>query len=85
MSSVAAASRYPRTLIGLHWLTLLLLAAVYACIELRGNVPRGSAIRDGLKEWHYALGLVVFVLLWLRVTLRLRGPLLRRMLPERGR
>ena len=68
-------SRYPRALIGLHWLTLLLLAAAYACIELRGNFPRGSAIRDGLKDWHYALGLSVFVLLWLRMALRLRGPL----------
>lgn len=67
--------RYPRTLIGLHWLTLLLLAAAYACIELRVNFPRGSAIRDGLKEWHYALGLIVFVLLWLRLAIRLRGPL----------
>ncbi len=53
---------YPRALIGLHWLTLLLLAAVYACIELRGNFPRGSAIRDGLKQRHYALGLTLFAL-----------------------
>jgi cytochrome b561 len=68
-------TRYPRTLIALHWLTLLLLVAVYACIELRGNFPRGSAMRDGLKDWHYALGLAVFALLWLRVALRLRGPL----------
>jgi superoxide oxidase len=68
-------TRYPRGLIGLHWLTLLLLAATYACIELRGNFPRGSAMREGLKDWHYALGLVVFALLWLRVALRLRGPL----------
>jgi superoxide oxidase len=71
----AALKQYPRALIALHWLTLLLLAAAYACIELRGNFPRGSAIRDGLKEWHYALGLLVFALLWLRVVLRWRGPL----------
>jgi cytochrome b561 len=70
-----AALRYPRALIALHWLTLLLLAGAYACIELRGNFPRGSALRDGLKQWHYALGLAVFVLLWVRVALRLRGPL----------
>lgn len=71
----ATVKNYPRALIGLHWLTLLLLAAVYACIELRGNFPRGSAIREGLKEWHYALGLLVFALLWLRLALRWRGPL----------
>lgn len=68
-------SRYPRPLISLHWLTLILLAAAYACIELRGNFPRGSAVRDGLKDWHYALGLTVFALLWVRVALRLRGPM----------
>jgi cytochrome b561 len=68
-------ARYPRFLVGLHWLTLLLLAAVYACIELRVNFPRDSAIRAGLKQWHYGLGLAVFALLWLRVALRLRGPL----------
>ena len=77
----AGDARYPRFLAGLHWLTLLLLAAVYACIELRGNFPRGSALRAGLKEWHYALGLVVFALLWLRVALRLRGPVPAAILP----
>jgi cytochrome b561 len=71
----ATAKHYPRALAALHWLTLLLLASVYACIELRGNFPRGSDIREGLKDWHYALGLLVFALLWLRVALRLRGPL----------
>jgi cytochrome b561 len=68
-------ARYPRPLIALHWLTVLLLAAAYACIELRGNYPRGSEIREGLKEWHYGLGLTVFLLLWLRSALRWRGPL----------
>lgn len=67
--------RYPRGLVAMHWLTLLLLAAVYACIELREFYPRGSALREGLKDWHYALGLAVFVLLWVRLALRLRGPL----------
>ena len=70
-----AVTRYPNALIVLHWATLLLLAAAYACIELRGNFPRGSAVRDGLKEWHYALGLMVFLLLWLRLALRFRGPI----------
>ena len=74
-------SRFPRALIALHWLTLLLLAAAYACIELRGNFPRGSAIREGLKDWHYALGLIVFALWWLRIALRLRGPLPPMLLP----
>ncbi|HET9482532.1 MAG TPA: cytochrome b [Xanthomonadales bacterium] len=64
-------ARYGAWLIRLHWATLLLLVAVYACIELRELYPRGSAIRDGLKDWHYALGLFVFALVWVRLLVRL--------------
>ncbi len=49
--------RYGALSIGLHWLMLLLIAAVYACIELRGNFPKGSDMREGLKTWHLMLGL----------------------------
>lgn len=59
--------RYGTLSIGLHWLMLLLLVAVYACIELRGNFPRGSAIREGLKTWHFMLGLSILALVSLRV------------------
>lgn len=62
--------------IALHWLMLLLLAAVYACIELREFWPRGSDIREGLKTWHFMLGLSVFVLVWIRLAARWRTPLL---------
>lgn len=41
--------RYGALSIGLHWLILLLLIAVYATIELRGIFPKGSALRDGMK------------------------------------
>ena len=34
------AHRYHASLIGMHWLTLALLAAVYALIELRGIFPK---------------------------------------------
>lgn len=64
--------------IALHWLMLLLLAAVYACIELRGFWPRGSGVREGLKTWHFMLGLSVFVLVWIRLAARWRTPLLSR-------
>ena len=62
-----APARYHRLNISLHWLMLLLIAAVYACIELRGNFPRGSDTRDLLKHLHFALGMSVFVLVWLRL------------------
>ena len=66
-------TRYGTASIGLHWLMLLLLAAVYACMELRGIYPKGSALRDGIKAWHYMLGLSVFGLVWLRIGLQLLG------------
>jgi cytochrome b561 len=49
---------------------LLLIVAVYACILLRENYPRGSDIREGLKTWHFMLGLSVFALVGVRATLR---------------
>jgi hypothetical protein len=65
------AAHYSRLSITLHWLMLVLLAAVYACIELRGLFPKGSAERDVMKDLHFMLGLSVFVLVWLRLALRL--------------
>ena len=65
---------YSRLSIALHWLMLVLLAAVFACIELRENYPRGSDIRGGLKTWHFMLGLSVFVLVWVRLFARRRMP-----------
>lgn len=71
--SPRTASRYGIPLITLHWLMLALIVAVYACIELRELYPKGSAIREALKTWHYLLGLTVFGLVWLRVLARLAG------------
>lgn len=66
--------RYGSLSIGLHWVMLLLLAAVYGCIELREFFPKGSAPREALKTWHFMLGLSVFALVWLRLAVRLTGP-----------
>ena len=65
--------RYGALSIGLHWLMLLLLVAVYACIELREFFPKGSDPREALKTWHYMLGLSVFVLVWLRLATNIIG------------
>jgi cytochrome b561 len=67
--------RYGSLSIGMHWLMLLLLVAVYACIELREFYPRGSDLREGLKTWHFMLGLCVLALVALRLAIRLMaGP-----------
>ena len=66
--------RYGSLSIGLHWLMLVLLAAVYASIELREFFPKGSDPREALKHWHYMLGLSVLVLVWLRLAVHMIGP-----------
>jgi cytochrome b561 len=66
-------TRYGSLQISLHWLMLLLIIAVYACIELRELYPGGSEIRAALKTWHFMLGLAVFALVWLRLLARYFG------------
>jgi len=65
---------FSRLSISMHWLMLALLAAVYACIELRELYPRGSNVREALKTWHFMLGLSVFALVWVRLIVRARSP-----------
>lgn len=66
--------RYHPLSIGVHWLTLLLLIAVYALIELRGMYPKGSDPRELMKVWHEMLGLTVFGLVFVRLALRALFP-----------
>ncbi|POA18168.1 cytochrome B [Pseudomonas sp. FW300-N1A1] len=66
-------SRYSTVSVTLHWLMLVLLAVVYASIELRGIFPKGSEGRTLIKEAHFMLGLTVFVLVWLRLLARSLG------------
>ncbi|MFC3192763.1 cytochrome b [Marinicella sediminis] len=67
------ADRYNRTLMAMHWLMLLLLAAVYLCIELRELYPKGSDPRNALKAWHFMLGLCVWLLVIIRLVIRWRS------------
>lgn len=62
---------YSRLSISMHWLTLVLLVAVYALIELRGIYPKGSDARELMKTWHNMLGLVVFGLVFVRMAVLL--------------
>jgi cytochrome b561 len=66
--------RYGGLSIALHWLMLVLMIGVYACIELKGNFPKGSDTRELLKQWHFMLGLGVFALVWLRLAARAIAP-----------
>lgn len=66
-------TRYNSLSIGLHWLMVLLFIGVYGCIELRELFEKGSDPREMLKSWHFMLGILVFVLVWLRIAARLRN------------
>jgi cytochrome b561 len=66
--------RYGSFSIGIHWLMLLLFVGVYGAIELRELFEKGSDPREALKTWHFMLGMLVFVLVWLRLAARLSGP-----------
>lgn len=67
-------TRYHGISISLHWLMLVLIAGTYACMELKGYFPKGSGIREGMKLWHYGLGISVFVLVWVRLLARTLTP-----------
>lgn len=67
-------ARYGGLIIALHWFMLLLLAAIYATIELRELFPRGSDPREAMKAWHFMLGLSVLAFVAVRVVVRLTGP-----------
>lgn len=56
--------------IGIHWLTLMLLIAVYTLIELRELYPKGSDPREAMKTWHSMLGLAILGLVFMRLVLR---------------
>lgn len=70
MNDSTIGKRYPNSAILLHWLVLLLVIAAYACILLRENYERGSDIREGLKAWHFTLGLSVLAATVIRGSLR---------------
>ncbi|MGO4894622.1 cytochrome b [Flavobacterium sp. W21_SRS_FM6] len=66
--------QYSPLSVWLHWLMLILLAGVYASIELRGLFERGTEARDLIKTTHYLLGLSIFTLVWFRILVRLVTP-----------
>ncbi len=67
--------RHASALIALHWLTLILIVAVYACIEFRVLYAKGSDPREALKAWHFTLGILVLLISTARLLVRaMAGP-----------
>jgi len=71
MNSTDIRQRFTPLSIALHWVMVLLISAVYATILLRENYPKGTDIREGLKTWHFMLGLTVLALVVIRLIARL--------------
>jgi superoxide oxidase len=69
-----SAVRYGSFSIGLHWLMLIVFIGVYASVNLHELFPKDSDPRKALMTWHFMLGILVFVLVWLRLAARFSGP-----------
>lgn len=63
---------YSRTMIYLHWGVALLIAAAFATIELRELFEKGSVPREGLKTFHFYLGILVLAFVLIRLFVRAR-------------
>jgi len=66
--------RYGALAIGLHWLIVLQLIGVYACINLVDLFPEHSDPERLLKTWHFLLGLTVLAVALVRLLNRLSAP-----------
>ena len=66
--------RFSKATIAIHWLTLLLIIAVYCTMEFRGIFERGTDARELMKTLHYTIGLSILVLTFVRILLRFSQP-----------
>lgn len=62
--------RYSTIIILLHWLTVLLFILVYSSMEFRDIFEKGTDTRNLMKTAHYAFGLSIFIVFWIRVVAR---------------
>jgi cytochrome b561 len=70
----ANASRYPLTMIHLHWLTFVLVVLAYIFMEFREIFDRGTPGREFMKATHYSLGITILALTLARLVVKVTGP-----------
>lgn len=70
MTNNVSNTRYARSMVILHWLTLALLIAVFSFIELRELFEKGTETRELMKSIHYMLGLTVLFTVIIRLFFR---------------
>ncbi len=71
--NVLTRPRYVRTVRQLHWWMALLIVAAYVFVEFHGSFPKGSAPRNAMMQGHYWSGIAIFLLVWWRLSSRIRG------------
>lgn len=68
----ASSTTWPSAIVFVHWLTVLLVLAVFGLAIAHEWVDE-QATRQALLQWHRGLGLSAFALVLLRLSLRLLG------------
>jgi cytochrome b561 len=66
-------SRYDRLTISLHWLTALLVVALFAAAYVWNSLPPGTPLRKSLQAIHISLGLLFTVVFIVRLVWRSSG------------
>ena len=76
MNNLSSQQKYAPISIALHWLTAVLMIAIYASIELHEAIPRGNPLRRAMEDWHIYLGVCMLLLGIYRlvVNMRLKAP-----------
>lgn len=70
LSEDCSASRYDRWTIALHWLSALLVIALFASAYVWNDLPKGTPLRKGLQSLHISMGILFTVVFILRLVWR---------------
>jgi len=76
VNNLGQQQKYAPLSIALHWITVIMMLAIYATIELHEAIPRGNPLRGATEDWHIYLGICMLLLGAYRlfVNLRLKPP-----------
>lgn len=66
-------TRYAKKIRVLHWLMAFMILFSYLAIEQRGLFERGSAGRFAMVQTHFWIGISIFILVWVRISQRLKN------------
>lgn len=73
MAFLNTKERYGSAAIALHWLTFLVMVAMFASVELHENFPKGDPMRGLLMRMHFQLGLTVLLLTMVRLAVKVKS------------